>query len=637
MAITSPNHSYNFQTSALRTICRILPGAFLWLIIVTLFFLAFYDARSYFIFTAPFFIFNAFLLAHVGVFSIKGIRDMLEAAKKDYHKEYLEKRRLLEQTLGSQQLQQTRRNNRDNEQPTIDAADQNNENDTDEEKMIFNFEDIIHYVIIPNYKEDPDTLSETMSSMADSAISKQIIIVLAMEEREQGGAEKAANLKQKFAANFKDIISSYHPPGLEGEQAGKSSNEAWAAAEIAKHVDQCKFNQKHVLISTCDADSIFHPKHYDYITMQYCLDYKKRHTSIWQGPMINYKNYDSIPAATKMLCTAVSLHEIACLADPMDHHIPFSSYTMSYELASVAGGWDGDVIPEDWHMYMKCFFATAGKANVEAIPLPVQCYAVEDDKSYWQSMVDRYVQAKRHAWGVSELSFFIYKIYECLFKMPSSKRPSLIRLIGLGYKAFSLHYFGALGVIVIVLTGIVTQLYRFVPYYANNTAVADAVANTWSIVFKVHNIFTAIPLILIIYANYRLVKIVISPQYGRWYHVIQWILHWLLLAPVVNFVFATYPEIWAFTRFMFTDQLVYITASKGKSAPSTAVTPANEFEGNAEDAVTDQNEFEIEIEGGSDDLQPMSSAASTSSDDAKHKFGLHDDDDSDSTSLLKKQ
>lgn len=370
MPITTPNNSYNNRTSFLRTFLRILPGAFVWFNIVGLIYLAIFDQRLYFIVTAPVFIFNFYLTVHIAWFSRKGIDTMIANQTKDFYREYVEKRKKMLENEPTD--------------PTPNAIQH--------PTSVLNWDDIIHYVIIPNYKEDPTTLQEMINSIAASKIAKtHIIVVLAMEEREQGCDTKAEALIGKYDSMFRQMMFTVHPPNLLNEQAGKSSNEAWAAAEIHKHVEQNRYDPDNVVITVCDADSNFHPKHFDNVTMKFCLE-EDRYTKVYQAPMIQYKNFHSIPATTRTLSMAVSLHEIAALADEHDHHIPFSTYSISYRLASQTGGWDGDIIAEDWHMYIKSFFTTEGKTFVEPIFFPVTCYAVESDTSYWQSLVDRYEQ-----------------------------------------------------------------------------------------------------------------------------------------------------------------------------------------------------------------------------------------------------
>jgi hypothetical protein len=89
---------------------------------------------------------------------------------------------------------------------------------------------VLHIVIIPNYKEDEDMLLETLENIGQSPSSVESIrVVLGMEAREgPAGAEKAKRLIEKTGHLFADIFATYHPPGLPGELAGKSSNTQWA-------------------------------------------------------------------------------------------------------------------------------------------------------------------------------------------------------------------------------------------------------------------------------------------------------------------------------------------------------------------------------------------------------------------------
>ena len=53
--------------------------------------------------------------------------------------------------------------------------------------------------------------------------------------------------------------------------------------------------------------------------------------------------------------------------------LPFSTYALSLEMAVQAGYWDPHVISEDYHMFLKCFFATGGRVAMQYIWLPVAC------------------------------------------------------------------------------------------------------------------------------------------------------------------------------------------------------------------------------------------------------------------------
>jgi hypothetical protein len=56
-----------------------------------------------------------------------------------------------------------------------------------------------------------------------------------MEQKERNSDEKATLLISGFESKFLAMHATFHPSGLEGEIAGKSSNVAFAAQEIFRH------------------------------------------------------------------------------------------------------------------------------------------------------------------------------------------------------------------------------------------------------------------------------------------------------------------------------------------------------------------------------------------------------------------
>jgi hypothetical protein len=61
-----------------------------------------------------------------------------------------------------------------------------------------------------------------------------------MEQKEKNSAEKASLLTSSFGSRFLAVHTTYHPSGLPGEIAGKSSNIAFAAREIfRRHRTDC--------------------------------------------------------------------------------------------------------------------------------------------------------------------------------------------------------------------------------------------------------------------------------------------------------------------------------------------------------------------------------------------------------------
>lgn len=276
------------------------------------------------------------------------------------------------------------------------------------------WEDILHFVIMPNYKEDPEVLRRAVESIASSAIAaKQVCLVLAMEAREVEAEEKSEQLRRQFDGQFKHFITTYHPEGLPGEMPGKSSNTRWAANQILDvFMPQHQVDPACAVFTVADADSEFHAEYFAALTYHFLSagaaeeETPRRQLMIWQPPILHFKNYISQPALVKWCSLMTSLHELACLADHSASRIAYSTYSISADLASAVRGWDPDWISEDWHMTLKCFLATGGRLRIAPIFLPILNYAPEAE-SAMETNQARWAQGKRHALGFAELVYFL--------------------------------------------------------------------------------------------------------------------------------------------------------------------------------------------------------------------------------------
>jgi len=276
------------------------------------------------------------------------------------------------------------------------------------------WEEVVHFVILPNYKEDIEVLRLAIRSVAASSLaSTNIGIALAMEEREEGAKEKAKLLRHEFATQFRYCIATYHPPGIKGETPGKSSNVKWAAQRLLDdELVRYKLNIDKVILTVADADSEFHRGYFEALSYAFVHaggaenETAERYMTIWQAPILHYKNYITQPAIVRLASLFTSQHELANLADPNATRVPYSTYSVSASLVNAVEGWDPDWISEDWHMGIKCFLTTFGRLRIQPIFLPVMNYAPEGE-SQWETVVARWTQAKRHALGFSEIVFFL--------------------------------------------------------------------------------------------------------------------------------------------------------------------------------------------------------------------------------------
>jgi hypothetical protein len=123
----------------------------------------------------------------------------------------------------------------------------------------------------------------------------------------------------------------------------------------------------------------------------------------------------------------------------------FSSYSMPLSLACEAEAWEGDVICEDHHAYLKCYYYSLqcqhreGTVRVRPVFLPVKSTSIhceEDQTSIlnlgsWKSFVDRWHQALRHAQGISEVSYALLATIYALRYMPWRRKCDLRTLAGM--------------------------------------------------------------------------------------------------------------------------------------------------------------------------------------------------------------
>jgi len=275
--------------------------------------------------------------------------------------------------------------------------------------------DVFHVVMIPNYKTPIECLKMAVAALQHFSLARtNLALCFAFEEREVESRQKAQELKEEFAGEFAFVTATFHPPNLPNHVPGKSSNECWAFQELVKelkNVHGFEFDDPRVVITVIDDDSELHEKWFEGLNYHYLkAPDSERYLTLWQPPIVHFKNFLTQPVLVRTASLITSLHELACLANPFDCHVPFSSYSLSLMLASSVGGWDPDFISEDWHMCAKTTLMTEGRARTKAIFLPLMNYAPEED-TVWATLVSRWTQATRHALGVSEIVYVITKTY----------------------------------------------------------------------------------------------------------------------------------------------------------------------------------------------------------------------------------
>lgn len=321
-------------------------------------------------------------------------------------------------------------------------------NNVPSESMIeeVTWQDVVHVVMVPNYKTPYEVLADSLRCLETFNMAKtNLAVCLAFEEREEGCKEKADQLKGEFSTSFKFVTSTFHPPNLPNHVPGKSSNECWAFTQLQKELRDTHgydSNDPRVVITVIDDDSELHPNYFEALNYHFLKTRESdRYLTLWQPPICHFKNYTTQPFLVRTASLFTTLHELACLANPVDCHIPFSSYSLSLILASAVGGWDPDFISEDWHMMAKCALMTEGQARCQPIFLPLLNYAPEES-TVMGTIHARWTQATRHALGVSEIVYVGTNLYVALLEIGSfGRRVGMVwRMLPLLSKFVSVHF-----------------------------------------------------------------------------------------------------------------------------------------------------------------------------------------------------
>jgi hypothetical protein len=266
--------------------------------------------------------------------------------------------------------------------------------------------DVRHIVVVPNYKEPIEVLERTVGALAaQHRADERIIAVLAMEERDPDVAEKTTWLKERFEGEFLELIFAVHPAGLQGELPIKAANQTWAAREARLAIDRLGIDPDNVTISSCDSDSVFHPKYFSAVSELFAND-PKRFNRFWQAPLFYYNNIRSVPLLVKLDLVFIHTGQLAGLAMPWFSPLTISTYTASLRLIEASGWWDTAVISEDWHIFLSCYLAQSGDISTESVYLPTWSDIVTGP-TWFATIVARYKQVMRHDWGAEDGGYML--------------------------------------------------------------------------------------------------------------------------------------------------------------------------------------------------------------------------------------
>ena len=412
-------------------------------------------------------------------------------------------------------------------------------------KAFPDWERVRHVIIITTYKEPLHILERTLDSIAKQTLPKnQISVVLAMEKREpeEDRKKKVTALTKKYGKVFGDLFVTVHELTPE-EVVGKASNERYAAIWVKKElVDKRKMDISYITVTSCDADHVYHPKHFACLTYKF-LDNPKRHLYFWQPAVFFYNNIWELPAITRVPNTLGSIWNLSQLPRK-DRLINQQNYCLSLKLLDEVGYWDADKIPEDWGIFFKAYYKMKGKVEVEPIYLPLFADAAQST-SFWKTLKNQYEQYKRWAWGVSDDPWIIKNYFL------TKDVPFIDKTLRLLY-ALQSHFLWPVNWFIITIGLTLPTLIN--PAFGR-TALGYTVPKMSSFILTVALVFLIIMLIFdYIYKPKR------PASFPLWRAVL--LPFEFILMPVAGFFFSALPGLDAHTRLMLGKYLEYKVTEK---------------------------------------------------------------------------
>jgi len=269
------------------------------------------------------------------------------------------------------------------------------------------WKNIYQLVIFPMYKEGIEIVRPAFKALINSNYPlNNFIVVLAVEERAGDQAKQVAEqIKKEFGNKFFKFLIAIHPKNIEGELAGKGSNETWAAKKAKKLIDELNISYKNVIVSSFDIDTQVYEQYFACLTYHYLTCKNPLQSSFQPIPIYNNNIWDS-PAISRVVAMGATFWYSIQQARS-ERLATFSSHSMSFKALVDMDFWPVKNVSEDSRIFWKAYLFYNGE--YKSVPL---FYPVSMDANlahnFIQTMINVFKQQTRWSWGVENIPFFIF-------------------------------------------------------------------------------------------------------------------------------------------------------------------------------------------------------------------------------------
>ena len=400
-----------------------------------------------------------------------------------------------------------------------------------------------HVALIPTYTEPLDKLRDTVQALAVARWPRERkIVAIITRETDEHGIANVRRLQEEFAGQFADFIHILDPlePGI---VIGKSSAMAWGGRYLYRLlVGERGMEPRRILVTDLDADYRVHREYFAYLTWMHLVD-PNRETQLYQPIPYFHNNIWEAPVLMRLFAAVLTQLQMwrSVLPEKLQS---FGSYSATLNLIHEVGYWATDAIPEDSRFYWKSYFTYGDRFRAVPLFIPIYGDAVRA-RGYWRSMAQQYLQARRWAWGVTDIPFVIRNALRHR-EIPASSRTW--RILNL----FGEHINWAIGPFVIMFGAALPLLLN--PAFGETTLGQNLPAYASGMLT-----LALVSLAVLIWVEHRIVP-PRPAHWGRWMRLathFQWI-----GLPFVGIFFSNLPALDAQTRLLTGRYLEYRVTEK---------------------------------------------------------------------------
>ncbi len=267
---------------------------------------------------------------------------------------------------------------------------------------------IYQLIIFPMYKESLGLVRESFRALFESDYPKdQMIVVLATEERAgQDAQEVAEAISKEYGDKFFKFLVTKHPKNINGEIAGKGSNESWAGKRAKEMViDQFKIPYENIVASSFDIDAQVYPQYFSCLTYYYLTGPNPLRSSFQPIPLY-FNNFYETPFFSRVVSFSNVFWQMMQQQRP-EKITTYSSHSMNFKTLVEMDFWQTNVVSEDAGVFWKAFLFYDGDYQIIPIHYPVSmdsCVGVNT----WQTIVNQYKQQRRWAWGSEGIPYLLF-------------------------------------------------------------------------------------------------------------------------------------------------------------------------------------------------------------------------------------